>query len=319
MKIKVEFPTFVRRFRVSVLFRTSCFALAAVLVCASPTVHAAQGQMIITWGGNAPGWNQKLHVNAVRMGCSSAPNGCVQAAQDIAHQQHVNRVFMAILLTPSSVNYAQQYSALSAVNPVLYSVGFDDFVSQIERLHGSPANAADLLDQFVGGLKSANPGLHFGVTIYEDELSSPVLTSSTMANVRSRTDFVHLFIHYRQDGPNFPMYVRQAKELFPNAQIIAGSYPMDRIDYLPCSKNGRACASDQEISLFEKTLDVQLQTLQNGSTAGIEFYPGHFGNISKAGLWKEPRSCRPDRRPECIANSTKMEDYAAKELSQTTF
>lgn len=318
MKRIIEFPALARRFRLAILIHA--FVLAAALVCVSPMLHATDDPMVITWGGNAPGWNQKLHVNAIRMGCSSAPNGCVQAAQQIAQQQHVNRVFLAMLLTQSSVNYAQQYGALSRINPVLYSVGFDDFVSQIERLHSSPADVAALLDQFVSGLKSANPGLHFGVTIYEDELSSPVLTSSEMANVRSRTDFVHLFVHYRQDGPNFQMYAAQAKSVFPNAQIIAGSYPVDRIDYLPCSKNEhRNCTSEEEISLFEKTLDVQLQLLQSRSVSGIEFFPGYFGNIEKASMWQAPRSCRPGRLLECISNSRQMQNYVVGRISELTF
>ncbi|MGH9716750.1 MAG: hypothetical protein ACRD4R_08480 [Candidatus Acidiferrales bacterium] len=276
--------------------------------------------MIITWGGNTPAWNQKLHLNAIRIGCSSAPSSCVQAAQQIANVQHVSRAFLAIRLTPSIGEEGRQYSASSKAAPALYSIGFDDFLSQMERLHTSESHIASMLSAFIEGLKSQNSGLHFGVTVYENELSSPELTSRAMAQVRNQTNFVHLFIHYRVDGPNFATYVRQAKAIFPNAQIIAGSYPVDRIDYLPCSRNQHvACTSSQEISLFKKSFDVQLHLLQDGSVAGIEFYPGDFGNVARSDIWGSPRSCRPGRLPECIANSKQMRKYVGEKLSQFSF
>jgi hypothetical protein len=292
-------------------------ALAAgcALVCSA--AFASQSKLIITWGGNTSAWNKKLHLNAIRIGCSSAPAGCVQAAQTIASQQHVDKVFLAILLKPSSISYAQQYSALSAANPVLYSVGFDDFVNQIDKLHTSPANAAAMIEQFIKNLKSANSSLRFGVTVYENELSSPELTAAEMADVRNRTDSVHLFVHYREDGPNFAKYVRTAKKLFPSAEIIAGAYPVDRIHYLPCSRTARTpCTQAQEISLFDQTFDVQLHLLQDGIVAGIEFYPGNFGQIDKAGLWRDPRSCLPGKMPECIANSHRMRNYVGEQISK---
>jgi hypothetical protein len=308
---ELERPSSMKRYAT-----VASLAIALVAIVSSQAYSAPSKKMIITWGGNAPGWNEKLHVNAIRIGCSSAPAGCAQAAQKIAREQHVKRVFLAILLTPSSVSYAQQYSALSEVYPVLFSVGFDDFIRQVDKLHRPPAEAASLLGQFIDGLKSRNSGLHFGVTVYENELTSPELSSPAMANVRNRVDFVHLFVHYRQNGPDFGMYVQHAKQLFPSAQIIAGSYPVDRIDYLPCSPNEGACTSAQEISLFDKTFDVQLQLLQSGEIAGIEFYPGDFGDIGKAPLWKAPRSCHPDRLSQCIANSEQMERHVANALSK---
>lgn len=298
---------------------TGCIALGAAGALAFCSfAFASQSKLIITWGGNTPAWNKKLHLNAIRIGCSSAPAGCVQAADKIANQEHARKVFLATLLTPSSINYAQQYSALSAANPVLFSVGFDDFVSQIDRLHTSPASAASMVGQFVNNLKSANSNLHFGVTVYEDELSSPELTAPEMADVRNRTDFVHLFLHYRQDGPDFGRDVGAAKKLFPNAQIIAGSYPVDRIHYLPCSRASRVpCTTRQEMSLFDQTFDLQLRLLQDGTVAGIEFYPGNFGETDKAGLWRDPRSCLPGKMSECIANSDQMRDYVGDKLSKT--
>jgi hypothetical protein len=311
----IKLRAFVRPSKITHGFWLSCAVLGVFVLCTA--AGNSEPKLIITWGGNTPQWNQKLHLNAIRIGCSDAPAGCVEAANKIAREQHVSKIFLAVPLSPSAISYGQQYSALSLANPGIYSVGYDDFVSQMERLHTSTGNVASMLNQFVSGLKQANLNLRFGVTVYENELSVPGLTSSALASVRNRTDFVHLYIHYRQDGPDFATSVQQAKALFPNAQIIAGVYAVDRIDYLPCSKGARVpCTGAQEVSLFRKTFDVQLQLMREGSVAGLEFYPGDFGEIAKAGMWRDPRSCRPGRLPECIATSQQMRDYVGEELSR---
>lgn len=294
-----------------------CAVLGGVFVlCTGAT--SSESNLIITWGGNTPEWNQKLHLNAIRIGCSDAPAGCVEAASKIAKEQHVSKVFLSVPLSTSAISYGQQYSALSIANPEIFSVGYDDFVSQMEKLHTSTSNVASMLEQFVSALKERNPNLHFGVSVYENELGLPDLTSPALADVRNRTDFVHLYIHYRQDGPELSRYVQEAKALFPKAQVIAGVYAVDRIDYVPCSKGARQpCSEAQEISLFKRTFDAQLQLMRQGTVAGIEFYPGDFGEVAKAGMWRDPRSCRPGRLQECIATSQQMEDYVGQEISQT--
>ncbi|MGH9686177.1 MAG: hypothetical protein ACRD5K_03685 [Candidatus Acidiferrales bacterium] len=312
-----KFQESMRRSNYKIGIGITLVVLAMFGVALRTVARAPESKMIITWGGNTPTWDKKLHLNAIRIGCSSAPAGCVQSINKIAGEQHVGRVFLAILLAPSSINYGRQYSSLSVSDPLLYSVGFDDFVNQMERLHTSATHAAAMLNEFVSGLKSRNLNLHFGVTVYGNELASADLTSPALADVRNRTDFVHLFVHYRENGPDFANYVRQAKALFPNAQIIAGSYAVDRIDYLPCSRKARVpCTGPQEMSLFKKSFDVQLQLLRDGTVQGIEFYPGDFGNTARHRLWSDPRSCRPGRLPECIATSQQMRDYVGQELSR---
>lgn len=314
----IERQAFAPQSKFKTWFSLTCVVLAGVFVLCT-AAKSSESKFIITWGGNTPAWNQKLHLNAIRMGCSGAPSGCVEVARKIANEQHVDKIFLSVPLKASTINYGQQYSALSVVNPDIYSVGFDDFVSQMERLHTPESDAASMLEQFVSGLKERNPNLHFGVSVYENELSLPDLTSSALTDVRNRTDFVHLFLHYRQDGSNLATFVQQAKALFPRAQVIAGVYAVDRIDYLPCSKGARVpCTGTQELSLFKNTFDVQLQLMRAGAVAGIEFYPGDFGQIAKAGMWQDPRSCRPGRLPECIATSQQMENYVGQELSQTS-
>jgi len=314
-----EFRRFARRFDFAVAPMVVLLAGAAMMASLC-SVARAQSKLIITWGGNTPAWNQKLQVNAIRIGCSDSAASCVRAAQKIANEQHVDKVFLALLLRSSIANEGGEYSALSKSAPALYSVGFDDFIRQMGKLHASDQQIAAMLTGFIDGLKSENPDLRFGVTLYEDQLTDPLLLSPVLADVRSRTDFVHLFVHYRIDGPDFASSISNAKGLFPNAQIIAGSYPVDRIDYLPCERNSRTpCTATQEISLFKKTLDLQLHLLQDGTVAGIEFYPGDFGEISQSGLWRDPRSCRPGRLPECIANSQEMEKYVGEEFGLSSW
>src|SRR5258708_15226353 len=110
--------------------------------------------------------------------------------------------------------------------PFLVEVGIDDFVSQYKALfpNSNPSpDPAILLNKIIANLKSANPALKFGATIYEDELTSPYLQDARLPSAtRGQFDYVHLFIHYRDDGPNFDQSVKQAKQVFPNALIIAG-------------------------------------------------------------------------------------------------
>ena len=55
-------------------------------------------------------------------------------AQQLSKSQGVDKVFLAILLDPNKTPaYAVEYSQLSLTRPMLYEVGFDDFVSQCER------------------------------------------------------------------------------------------------------------------------------------------------------------------------------------------
>jgi hypothetical protein len=161
-------------------------------------------------------------------------------------------------------------------------VGIDDFVSQYKALfpnaNPSPAPAA-LLNTIIANLKSANPNLKFGATIYEDELTSPYLQDARLpAALRGQFDYVHLFIHYREDGPNFQQYVQQAVQLFPNARIIGGSYAVDRRAFLPCAPQGQPCTTQQDFDLFTQSLTIQAQLLGSGQIDSIEFFPGYFRN-----------------------------------------
>jgi hypothetical protein len=122
---------------------------------------------------------------------------------------------------------------------------------------------------------------------------------------------VHLYLHQRQNGPKFESYVNEVRHHFAKAQVIAGAYHYDRMDYLNCGPV--RCTPAQELNYYAQTLKLQLTLLQHQVVNGIEFYPGNFGWEDKWASWGDPKMCAPARRQECIDN-TKSMDNATLEL-----
>src|SRR5579872_7049876 len=268
------------------------------------------GGGVATWSvqTNAPQWNQELGVKYTRQGCSDAPAACMTFVGNVAHSQNVKVTLHIPLNSLTTAPYALEYSQLSLNAPYLIEVSIDDFVSQFKALTGQPAA---VVEQVIRNLKSANRNLAFGATIYEDDLASPYLQDAKLpAAVRAEFQYVHLFIHYREDGPNFPGYVQKAKQLFPNARIIAGSYAYDRRAFLPCAPKGQTCTVEQDIDLFKRSLTIQVQEMKRGIVDHIEFYPGYFGAEDQWPSWANARECDPTEIPECIANTKAMRDAA---------
>ena len=88
----------------------------------------------------------------------------------------------------------------------------------------------------IANIKSKNPNLKFGVTVYADQLTHKIVTSSTWlyhgitfqsvpASVLAKIDNVHLFVHHREEASTYATAVATAKRIFPNARIFAGAYP----------------------------------------------------------------------------------------------
>jgi hypothetical protein len=172
--------------------------------------------------------------------------------------------------------YAAEYSRLSVSAPYLIELSIDDFVSQYRALFGSIQPDA-VVAEVIANTKSVNHNLKFGATIYKDDLTSPYLQNADLpAAVCAQFDYVHLFIHYREDGANYPAYVQKAKQLFPHARIVAGSYAYDRRAFLPCAPKGQPCTAP-DIELFKQSLTIQAQEMKHGIVGHIEFYPGYFG------------------------------------------
>ena len=109
--------------------------------------------------------------------------------------------------------------------------------------------------------------------------------------------------------------MQKAKQIFPHARIIAGSYAYDRRAFLPCAPGGTACTQQQDFDLFKESLTVQVHELSQGAVDRIEFFPGYFGVEATWTGWSNPRECAPNQVSECISNTIAMRDAALKILN----
>jgi hypothetical protein len=278
----------------------------------------AQTAKVIVWGvdSNTPEWNRVLGVSGTRQGCTSPPSGCVHMAKELARKYHV-KVFLSIGLNSGTPDYAVQYSQLSSGTRDLVEVGLDDFVALYRKLEANSSNARAIIQSTIDNLKSVNPNLKFGVTLYEDELDSPYVQGAKLpAATRARFDYIHLYPHFRQNGPKYGKYIPEVKKLFPNARIIAGVYAYDRRNYLSCAQGGRStCSVDQEMQLFQKTIAIESGLLRDGTVDWIEFYPGNFGREDQWKGWANPRICRPGDQETCIQSTKQLREIAIKALA----
>lgn len=291
----------------------------AALVNISCTVTAADFRPeIVTWADNTPEWNERLGVTLMRQGCSSSPDKCVQWMRASAKAQKVSRWALSVGQEPSRwPDAALEYSRLSLLDPVLVEVDIDDFLGTLKTWNQSTGGrGAVVLADVTQNLKHHNPRLRFGVTIYEDELDSPILASIPI-ETRERVDRVSLYLHYRGNAGSYASYVAKARRLFPRAEIWAGSYAYDRISYLPCiQSDSRPCAEEEEIDLFRASLQIQTELLRAGTIAGIEFYPGFFGKEEQWSGWDRKPICPPDRRQQCIDITRRMRKIVAEEFQR---
>jgi hypothetical protein len=298
--------------------RVVATACGVVLLIMTSAMAARVSNKVITWGENTPEWNHALHLGALRLGCSDPPSGCADYAQRTSKTQGVDKVFLAILLKPDQTpEYVREYSALSLSRPALYEVGFDDFVGQCERQNLAMPAMSALLNDIARGLKSANPRLQLGITVYEDELTSSRFSLVNLdEEFRKSVDFVHLYPHYRMESASFAAAVQKTKEIFPSAQIIAGVYAYDRRDYLPCAHgNSAACTNQEELSLFAQSFKERLALLGTSDVEWIEFYPGSFGTEGQWQQWKQPRMCKQERVQECVKNTETMREVVRQSLN----
>jgi hypothetical protein len=277
--------------------------------------------MVITWGGNSPDWNQALHLSGVRIGCSDAPASCIQQVDQIAASQHVSSVFLAILLNPANVAaYSATLGSLAPSHQNLAEVGFDDFVSQCEKTHLGAAELSSLLGTVASNLKSRNPKVQFGATIYQNQLINGELDRLQLSDTARRSmDMVHLFPHYRKEAKSVTEYVTEAHRAFPNARVILGVYAYDRREYLPCSADTKVpCSNEEEISLFERALREDLKIANSGGAVGIEFFPGNFGAEDSWKGWNNPRACKQGEKDACVQNTLAMRQKVREAMGNPT-
>jgi len=300
--------------RLGMFFATSL----AIVILFQAAMAESISNKVITWGGNSPEWNRALHLGALRLGCSDPPASCADYAQQFSRSQGVDKVFLSILLqAEKSPVYIREYSRLSLSHPALYEVGIDDFVGQADKLNMTLPALSAFLVQISRDVKGTNPRLLFGITIYEDELSSDHLPLANLdEQFRKSVDFVHLYPHYRQEQLSFSAAVQQARKIFPQAKIIAGVYAYDRRDYLPCMRgNSTPCTNEQEVTLFTQSFKERVSAVESGEAEWLEFYPGSFGDEAKWPNWNSARNCKPERRQECVDNTIAMREVVRKILN----
>lgn len=291
-------------------------AAAALLL---PAALSAQAPPVATYSAqtNLPQWNQDLGVVYTRQGCSGDPAACLHFTGNVAQANNVKVTLIIPFNNKTTADYALQYSQLSLNAPFLFEISFDDFVDQYRALFKDPAvKPADLLAQVLTNLKSANPNLKFGATIYEDDLDGIFLQDGKLpASLRAQFDSIHLYLHFRENGPNFPGYVAQAQQIFPNANVVAGAYAYDRRAFRPCSPGGVTCTEQQDIDLFKQALTIQVQQVRAGAVDHIEFFPGYFGVEETWPSWTNPHECDSAQIPACIANTKTMREAALSILT----
>jgi hypothetical protein len=306
-------------------FLSRCvFVLCLCAVLAFATLKSVSAQTplnIMSWGENVSSWNKQLGLTGLREGCSIYPTKCEPYLDNLANLAGVKTYYVSMPFDPSAtVSWAKEYSSLSLSHKMMVEIGLDDFVGRIEddQIAGTLPNPAAFVSEVIAATKSANPSLAFGVTIYEDGLTHVALTSLP-ASLRAEIQYVHLYLHYRENAPNYASYVATAKTIFPKARIIAGAYPYDRIDYLPCAYRGTVkCTAAQEQALYKQALEIQLSMVKAGTIYGLEFFFGYFGDPQDWPSWtSETRICEPARLSTCYENSTTLQDISLEVLHST--
>lgn len=301
--------------------RFAILTLAAVTPAALDAQASGLNGAVGVWGvqTNTPQWNHDLGVAYTRQGCPDAPASCLSFTGRVAAANNV-KVSLAIPLNSGTPAAAQEYSRLSAGASFLEEVTIDDFVAQYKALFtGALVPPSSVVASTIWALKSHNPNLKFGATIYEDELTGAYLQDARLPlSVRKGFDVVHLFLHYREDGLSFTNYVAEAKRVFPNAVVVAGSYAVDRRAFLPCTPGGSPCTTEQDYDFFAQTFVLQVQLMRNRSVAAIEFFPGYFGMEDQWPGLSNPRECPPGEIAECVVNTKRMRQFALNALHNQT-
>lgn len=277
----------------------------------------ASNAPIYSWAENTPAWDSRLHISGYRVGCDTGdPDGCMRDASAEVKAHGLKKIFVSMdedrLHSPGD---ALDYSRLSLAFPYLVEAGLDDFVDRYQNLFAQQGfDPRPWLREVIQNVKALNPKLAFGITFYEDEIGSPYARPPYLPIDLARSvDFVHLFLHYREDAPKFAVYVEQVHTLFPRAQVIAGLYAYDRIDYISCSPaSSRQCTQAEEIRLYRQSAEIAAQLLRQKKIVGIEFYPGFFGMEEQWDGWKHKDYCASARIRQCIQNTRTMREDTAE-------
>src|SRR3989344_2646993 len=283
----------------------------------TPSSCPADCWKITTFGlQNTQEWKDNLPITGLRMGSSDSTPAAepIANARTFVKDNNLKSVFITIY---GPRDDAEIFSQESLSFPELEEVGIDDFVSAWWNKWNHWDE--DLLNEFINDLKSSNPNLKFGITLYEYQLDANDLKDENLPKtIKDKVDYVHLYLGYSKTAENYESYVDKAKSMFPNAKIIAGSYAYDRIDYVPCSQSSEDhCTLEEELSYFEDSIRTQADLLKKGVIDSIEFAPAYFGNEDSMSelYFPSPKYCKTERKQECIENTKTMRAAASSVLN----
>ena len=247
------------------MLKNKAVLLAILCTLCVGKVHA-ENTAVIVYGQNAPQWNKDLGATATRGSCNSSPEDCMKTVTALLNGQHTESFYLNLPTDADKApNYAAYYSKASLAEPRLVELDLDDFADHFAGWCRSPKFHCDrVLKEIIDNTKSSNPNLKFGVTIYEDDIPSLLGTPEFTPALRKRIETVHLYIHNRADGPKFEKYLNQLEGKFPNAKIVAGNYPYDRLDYERC----HGCSAADARELEKQTLKRRGATHPGGPARG---------------------------------------------------
>jgi hypothetical protein len=248
--------------------------LPATLIIAAVVVSQGQNHRahVIAYGMAAPGQVSAYGITALR-GKFDPSSGILDVYQEGIVVLRNSNVFKTSL--EAMVEEARACAQESKKVPKLKEVSIDDFLDWY--MEARAAGRASVLDSIIDAVKSTNPALRFGVTIYEVELPGVVPGHYDIGVMplaeRRRIDVVHFYASSRPNLVNLPRYIDLLRREFPNAVFFIGLYNQDRGDF----EHRPSASVDEEEKLFSEGVRETCSLISSGKAGGIEFYPGRFG------------------------------------------
>lgn len=291
------------------------FGCAITLLASTTLACYAADRDVMAWGSKATDETTPF-VTSLRFGCTDSPQSCIDTYKPSSRIKYYTISFAKFNDPTGNLERAEIYSSLSIANPKLREINIDDFMAFFDKINVPDRNSylADLIDK----TKSKNRNLNFGITLYEDQISTIGKKGSGLPEeIRKKIDRIALYLHYRQNWEKYPQYIAAIRQLFPNARIYGGVYHYDRRDYIGCRQgDSRKCSTTEEKELFQRALELQKKMLAAGQIQGLELYPGFIGNETSWSRWSEQSICGGARVPDCIQDSKDMGTTTLQLLKQ---
>jgi len=259
-----------------------------------------------------------IYLTAVRSSCDTSPEACVTALNATLHAQCVETGIMNLPFSSlaSALFFAQEYGTTFKTVTWLKQIGIDDFVGTfLNWCDISGITCENLTLEIINYTKQS--GRKFVVTIYAEELGELLNSSHFIPDIRNQIDVIHLYFQHSANAALFfEQYVIKVQQEFPHADIIAGAYVYDRIDYVNCSTvPNQPCTPTEQLNYYNITLHTQLQLWNNNLITGIEWYPGYVGFARKIPEFNRTNECK--NITICVARTLEMQNLTLEVLDIT--